>query len=80
MNIAWGDKQGDLNTTATDGSSFRTARITVVGNTGAYFSGYTAGNVNLNNAQTFTNVYLPILGDTDGDGFVDLNDLECGGN
>jgi len=75
VSVAWGDHNGDTNNTATTGGSFSIGRITVLGNTGSYFSGYVAGNVNLNQKQTFTNLYLPILGDTDNNGVVDLGDL-----
>jgi len=75
LSIAYGDVAGDSNTTATTGGSFSIGHITVLGNTGSYFSGYVAGNVNLNQKQAFTNVYLPILGDTDGDGLVGFTDF-----
>jgi hypothetical protein len=81
ISVAWGDVNGNTNTT-TDGS-FSIGHLTVIGNTGAFFSGYSAGNVNLNSPQHFqpnTNgfngyVYLPILGDTDNNGVIDLGDL-----
>jgi hypothetical protein len=74
VSVAWGDDNAAGANTTGDGS-FSIGHITVTGNTGAYFSGYTAGNINLNNAQVFHNVYLPILGDTDGDGLVGFTDF-----
>jgi hypothetical protein len=71
--VAWGDVNGNTNTTG-DGS-FSIGRITIKGNTGAYLNGYVAGNINLNNAQIFHNVYIPILGDINGDGVVNQTDL-----
>jgi hypothetical protein len=46
-----------------------------VGNTGAYLNGYSAGNINANNAQLFSNLYLPIRGDINADHVVDQSDL-----
>jgi len=74
LSIAWGDHNGDTNTTATTGGSFSIGHITVTGNVGAYFQGYVAGNVNLNQKQSFT-AYLPMLGDANTDGSIDINDL-----
>jgi hypothetical protein len=73
MSVAWGDHQGTSDP-AGDGT-YKIARLTVTGNTGAYIDGYSAGNINANNAQTFHNLYLPILGDTSGDGRVNITDL-----
>jgi len=75
LSVAWGDHNGDTNTTATTGGSFSIGRITVKGNTGAFLNGYVAGNVNLNQKQAFANVYIPILGDINGDGVVNQLDL-----
>jgi len=75
VSVAWGDHNGDTNTTATTGGSFSIGHITVKGNTGAFLNGYVAGNVNLNQKQIFTNVYVPILGDINGDGVVNQLDL-----
>jgi len=75
VSVAWGDHNGDTNTTATTGGSFSIGHITIKGNTGAYLNGYVAGNVNLNQKQIFTNVYIPILGDINADGVVNQTDL-----
>jgi hypothetical protein len=75
INIAWGDKQGNLNTTTTTNTQYRVARLTILGNTGSNISGYSAGNVQLNNAQAFT-AYVPILGDTNADRNVDTSDYD----
>jgi hypothetical protein len=76
IDIAWGDKLGttDAGTTAADGD-YRVARITVIGNTGVYFSGYSAGNAAINTPQTFTNLYLPVAGDVNLDHIVDTTDF-----
>jgi hypothetical protein len=74
INIAWGDKQGNLNTTTTTNTQYRIARITITGNTGGFVDGYSAGNVQLNNAQAFS-AYLPIRGDINADHVVDQSDL-----
>lgn len=73
VSVAWGDHNGDTNTTA-DGS-FSIGHITIKGNTGTYLNGYAAGNANMNLRQIFTNVYIPILGDINGDGVVNQTDL-----
>jgi len=72
MSIAWGDKQGNTNTTA-DGT-YRIARITVTGNTGGYLNGYGVGTAG-HTATFFNNLYLPIAGDVNLDGTVGTNDL-----
>lgn len=74
LSVAWGDPQLVGANTTGDGS-FSIGRITVKGNTGGYLNGYVAGNINLNQKQAFTNVYLPILGDINGDGVVNQTDL-----
>lgn len=73
LSVAWGDQESSPNTT-TNGT-YSIGRITVLGNTGSYFNGYVAGNINLNTKQQFSNVYLPILGDVDGDGAVGGSDF-----
>jgi len=72
MSIAWGDKQGNTNTTA-DGT-YTVARVTVTGNTGGFLNGYGVGTAG-QTATFFNNLYLPILGDTNADHSVDLTDL-----
>jgi hypothetical protein len=73
INVAWGDTQGGQSTV---GNSTNTvARISVTGNTGAFLSGYVIGTTSGFTPTTFTNLYLPILGDTDANFSVDLQDL-----
>jgi len=76
LNLAWGDKLGnDAGTVITQPGSYKIATLTVVGNTGGFLNGYLAGNANINTAQFFTNVRLPIAGDTNSDGAVDGTDF-----
>jgi len=75
IDIVWGDKLGnDAGATAADGS-YRIARITMTGTTGAYLSGYNAGTAAVNTPQPFSNVYVPIQGDLNLDKLVNQNDL-----
>jgi len=74
LNIAWGDHNAsDPGTTGAAGT-YTVTHLTVVGNTGGFLSGYSAGTSG-NTAQVFSNLYLPILGDTDANHTVDLQDL-----
>jgi hypothetical protein len=77
FDVAWGDVDGKDNTTATSGSAttFPIARLTVIGNSGAFFSPQVAGQLDNFVWETTTNAYLPLLGDVNGDGGVDTNDF-----
>jgi len=87
LNIVWGDQAGVQATTATDGTvTYKVAQFTIVGNTGGYIRGYSGGSNAANTAQFFGSnaplqtlpqgtMYIPILGDTDADGAVGLQDL-----
>jgi len=74
LNIAWGDHNAsDPGTTGAAGT-YTVAHLTVVGTTGGYINGYSAGTSG-NTAQTFANLYLPIQGDVNLDHLVNQNDL-----
>jgi len=76
LNISWGDKRGnDVGTTNADGT-YRVARLTVVGNTGANIQGYNAGTASVNTPQKYS-VYLPMAGDTNHDGVVASDDFDA---
>jgi hypothetical protein len=88
LNIVWGDQNGNAAATDTTGAtSYTVAQFTVVGNTGAFIRGYSAGTAG-NTPIFFPNngtgplasasqgtMYLPIEGDVDLNGLVDQLDL-----
>jgi len=71
VDIAWGDTSANQ---APDGT-YTIARFTVLGNGGAYLSGRVGAANNSVSPVTFSNVYLPILGDVTGNGIVDFDDF-----
>jgi hypothetical protein len=76
MNIQWGDHRSGISNQG-DGT-YKIARITIVGagnNTGGFLNGYVEGTANAFTKIPFTNVYLPIAGDVNGDRTVGLTDL-----
>jgi len=76
FDMAWGDKAGNANVSGA--GTWRIASLTVQGNTGAYMGGYSLTNLDPNTEagkEQFSNVYLPIAGDTDNSGSVDGTDL-----
>jgi len=75
ISVAWGDHQG-TSVPAADGT-YTVARLTVTGNTGAFLNGYSASNLNANDKQVFSNVYLPISGDVNLDGLANQLDLNA---
>jgi len=87
LDIVWGDQAGVQAATDTTGAtSYLTAQFTIVGNTGGYIRGYSGGSNAANTAQFFGSnaplqtlpqgtMYLPILGDTDKNGAVNIDDF-----
>jgi len=84
VNSVWGDQSGGQSTLP-DGT-YTVAQFTVVGSSGSFIRGYSGGSAAANTAQFFPSnapsltlpqgtMYLPILGDSNLDGFVDLADL-----
>jgi len=92
LNIVWGDPQGgaatnNTNTAGNAASTYTVAQFTIVGNTGAYIRGYNGGSGSANVAQNFQSnaplqtlpagtMYLPELGDVNGDALVDQVDYD----
>lgn len=72
VDAAWGDTgaAGSI----VDGA-YTVARFTVVGSGGAYLNGRVGATNNSIAPVTFANLYLPILGDVDGDGVVGTTDI-----
>ncbi|HEX3358341.1 MAG TPA: PEP-CTERM sorting domain-containing protein [Tepidisphaeraceae bacterium] len=97
LNVGWADHEGGLGTTNTTGgatSTYQVARLTILGNTGAYIKGYFAGTSG-NTMQIFSTknatgafaaqipagaTYLPLFGDGDLDGAVGGSDVTNAGN
>jgi len=71
VDAAWGDT--GANNFAVGSATI--ARFTVVGTGGAYLNGRVGATNNSIAPVTFSNLYLPILGDVDGDGIVGTSDI-----
>jgi len=74
VDVAWGDT--DANAVTSDGT-YRVARFTVSGKGGANLSGRIGATNNSIAPVTFSNLYLPILGDMNADRLVDGLDFDA---
>ena len=72
VDVAWGSVYP-----AAAAGSYTIARLAVLGNTGANISGRIGYKNNSSAPITFSNIYLPIAGDLNGDRGVDLSDLDA---
>jgi len=74
FDMAWGDKAGNANVSGA--GTWRIASLTVLGNTGSYaVTGYNLSNADNFTKEPFSNLYLPIAGDTNSDAAVDGADF-----
>ena len=71
IDVAW----GDFNANGAVDGTYTIARFTVVGNGGAYLTGRVGATNNSIAPVDFTNLYMPILGDTNADGIVNAVDF-----